>query len=228
VTQRIALRRRARRRGLAAAASVAIVIASVAGAIGLLPGADSTARVTTEPVVSDSQSWTADPITSAEGSSPQAATEPRLTLDLPHNTTAPSVAWPEVPADSGAGKRIVFDQSAQRVWLVDEDEAVIRTYLGSGSRTDILQPGHYEVFSRSRHAVSFNYRDTMAYMVRFAHGERSAIGFHSIPVDSQGRPVQTRDQLGVPRSAGCIRQARPDARALWRFAPIGTDVWVVA
>jgi lipoprotein-anchoring transpeptidase ErfK/SrfK len=27
-------------------------------------------------------------------------------------------------------------------------------------------------------------------------------------------------------SHGCIRQARPDARALWRFAPVGTQVVV--
>jgi lipoprotein-anchoring transpeptidase ErfK/SrfK len=40
--------------------------------------------------------------------------------------------------------------------------------------------------------------------------------------------VQTRDQLGSPQSHGCIRQWRPDARALWRFAPRGTKVVVTA
>jgi lipoprotein-anchoring transpeptidase ErfK/SrfK len=64
-------------------------------------------------------------------------------------------------------------------------------------------------------------------MVRFAHGANAAIGFHDIPVDD-GQRVQTLDDLGTPMSHGCVRQARPDARALWRFAPIGTEVVVIA
>ena len=66
----------------------------------------------------------------------------------------------------------------------------------------------------------------MQYMVRFAHGKRAAIGFHDIPVDD-GELVQTREELGTPRSHGCIRQWRPDARALWRFAPVGTTATMV-
>jgi lipoprotein-anchoring transpeptidase ErfK/SrfK len=61
--------------------------------------------------------------------------------------------------------------------------------------------------------------------VRFAHGENAAIGFHDIPVD-EGEPVQGLDDLGTPLSHGCVRQARPDAKALWRFAPVGSTVVV--
>ncbi len=132
-----------------------------------------------------------------------------------------------LPADSGAGRRVVFDMSAQRVWLVGPRNGVRRTYLVSGSRTGNLGPGHYEVYSRSRHAVSYTYEETMRFMVRFTTGEQAAIGFHDIPRDQRGRPVQTRDQLGQRLSAGCIRQARPDAIALWRFAGVGTSVVVV-
>jgi len=38
--------------------------------------------------------------------------------------------------------------------------------------------------------------------------------------------VQTRAQLGTPLSHGCIRQAEPDAKAMWRFARLGTKVVV--
>lgn len=41
------------------------------------------------------------------------------------------------------------------------------------------------------------------------------------------RPLQTRAQLGTPQSHGCIRQALPDAVAMWRFASAGTTVVVV-
>jgi hypothetical protein len=131
-----------------------------------------------------------------------------------------------LPARSGSGRRVVFDMSAQRVWLVGRENQVRRTYLVSGSLSDNLKPGPYEVYSTSRHAIGIDDSGTMQFMVRFAHGERAAIGFHDIPVDD-GEPVQTRAQLGTPQSHGCIRQARPDARALWAFAPVGTKVVVL-
>ncbi len=132
---------------------------------------------------------------------------------------------PALPAGSGEGRRVVFDMGDQRVWLVGPGDRVLRTYLVSGSLTDNLRPGTYEVWSRSRHAVGIDDSGTMEYMVRFAHGERAAIGFHDIPVDD-GDLVQTRDDLGTPQSHGCIRQWRPDARALWDFAALGTTVVV--
>lgn len=132
-----------------------------------------------------------------------------------------------LPAGSGTGRRVVFDISAQRVWLVDRGDVVRRTYLVSGSVYDNLGPGSYEVYSRSRHAVGIDESGTMEYMVRFTRGERAAIGFHSVPVDG-GELVQTRAELGTPLSHGCVRQWLPDARALWEFAPVGTTVVVTA
>jgi hypothetical protein len=132
-----------------------------------------------------------------------------------------------VPADSGAGRRVVFDMSAQRVWLVDDADAVERTYLVSGSVTDNLDPGSYSVYSRSRWAVGVDDSGVMEYFVRFTRGDNAAIGFHDIPT-LNGTPLQTEAQLGTPQSHGCIRQARQDAVQLWDFAPVGTQVDVVA
>jgi hypothetical protein len=131
-----------------------------------------------------------------------------------------------LPADSGDGKRIVFSESRQRVWLVDETSRVVRTYLVSGSVYDNLDPGTYSVYSRSEAAVGIDDSGTMRYFVRFTTGdEGAAIGFHDIPVD-EGLPVQTVADLGTPQSHGCIRQDTGDAIALWEFAPIGTTVVV--
>jgi hypothetical protein len=132
-----------------------------------------------------------------------------------------------LPAASGRGRRVVFDMSAQRVWLVGQDDGVRRSYLVSGSLTDNLRPGHYTVYSRSRWANGIDDSGVMQYFVRFAHGTRAAIGFHDIP-ELRGVPLQSKSQLGTPQSHGCIRQARPDAIALWDFAPTGTAVDVVA
>ncbi len=133
-----------------------------------------------------------------------------------------------LPAGSGTGYRIVFDQGDQRVWLVRADGSVERTYLVSGSRFDNLQPGSYRVQSKSRTATAFDGSGTMEYFVRFATGFSEPIGFHSVPKYHSGELEQTREQLGTPLSAGCVRQWLPDAIALWDFAPIGTRVVVTA
>jgi hypothetical protein len=134
-----------------------------------------------------------------------------------------------LPDRSGTGRRIVFSQHLQRVWLVGaQHDAVQRTYPVSGSVTHNLQPGTYAVYSRSRWAVGVDDSGVMQYFVRFTQGPTgAAIGFHTIPT-KDGVPLQTAAQLGTPQSHGCIRQATPDAIALWDFAPDGTKVVVVA
>lgn len=131
-----------------------------------------------------------------------------------------------LPPQSGEGRRVVYSINGQRVWLVESDERVSRTYLVSG-RLDRPGPGSYEVYSKSPTATSYTYTEQMQYMIRFAQGERAAIGFHDIPVLDDGTPVQTEAQLGQPLSAGCVRQAEQDAAFLWDWAELGTTVVVV-
>lgn len=143
----------------------------------------------------------------------------------PRPTASSSTA---LPAGSGAGRRIVFDQSDQRVWLVDASGAVVRTYLVSGSKYDNLHPGTYAITSRTRKATSFDLTGTMEYFLRFTYGKSSPIGFHAIPVYNNGTPEQPVSELGTAQSSGCIRQKVSDAAYLWSWAPNGTKVVVVA
>ena len=142
-------------------------------------------------------------------------------------TTPPLPAHPPVPDGSGQGRRIVYDNSDQRVWLVEADGSVHDSYLVSGSR-DTPDPGTYSVWSKSEKAWAGHHGITMDHMVRFAHGRRLAIGFHSIPVRANGEPLQTIDQLGTHQSAGCVRQSPLKAEVLYRWADIGTTVVVLA
>ena len=155
------------------------------------------------------------------------ASTPSVTTSHADRVLLGRAADPEtaLPAGSGTGRRVVFSQSRQRVWLVD-GRTVERTYLVSGSRSDNLDTGTYEVYSRSEQAWGIDDSGSMRYFVRFTQGDNAAIGFHDIPV-ADGEPVQTVAQLGTPLSHGCIRQKRSDAIALWRFAPVGTTVVVV-
>ncbi len=174
--------------------------------------------------------------TEAQPSEAQTEAQPddRLTIDKPPVRDSDESAGPSeatstaLPAKSGAGKRIVFDESAQRVWLVAADDRVVRTYLVSGAKDEeLLKPGSYHVYSKSRDAISYNIEETMNYMVRFTAGENAAIGFHDLPAYHDGTLAQSRDELGTPLSAGCVRQWIADARALWEFAPVDTLVVVI-
>ncbi len=130
---------------------------------------------------------------------------------------------PPLPPNSGAGRRIVYSISGQRVWLVESGELVVKSHLVSGRR-NLPVPGHYRVFSKSRYSSSGSL--VLEYMTRFAHGPTLAIGFHAIPYYPGGRTIQSESELGQFRSAGCVRQRLSDAARLWDFAPVGTPVVV--
>ena len=139
---------------------------------------------------------------------------------------APQPAFPPLPAGTGSGRRIVYSNPQQRVWLVDSDGTVLRSYLVSGKyRTP--NAGTYSVFSKSRSTSAGHDGITMSNMVRFARGSELAIGFHGIPRDANGRPLQGDDDLGGFRSAGCVRQSDSDAAYLYEWAPVGTKVVVL-
>lgn len=135
---------------------------------------------------------------------------------------------PEPPPGSGTGRRVIFDQSDQRVWLVAEDGSVERSYLVSGSKRDNVYPGTYSVRSRTRYARSYTGSGTFEYFVRFTQGKNAPIGFHTVTTNRRGQLVLAREDLGTPRSPGCVEQWADDAKALWDFAPNGTKVVVTA
>ena len=199
----------------AASAALGVTLVAALGGLGMLPSAAETPeRVAV--------SLTADHL----GRTPTSAESDRRTPTPAGGSEARAgAAEAALPAGSGHGRRVVFSESRQRVWLVDRGDEVLRTYPVSGSRADNLDPGTYEVWSRSEDALGID-GSTMRWFVRFAHGEKAAIGFHDIPL-LDGEREQTVAQLGTPQSHGCVRQRTPDAKALWDFAPLGTTVVVV-
>ena len=128
----------------------------------------------------------------------------------------------------GGARHVIFDRTAQRVWLVEADGSLYDTYPVSG-RATWPRPGSYEVFSKSRWSSSPKTAVTMEHMVRFVKGTAGLldVGFHSIPRTYANHPIQSVDELGQPRSAGCVRQDDAKAVQLYRWAPIGTPVVVI-
>jgi hypothetical protein len=208
-------------------ASTTITAITLLGGIGALPEEVPGPAAAADTVTAAAEHVPMSPQPTSTSSEPATSSSGREELPADRSSGAAESASSALPADSGSGRRVVFDISEQRVWLVLDGEQAARTYLVSGSLTDNLRPGSYAVYSRSRWATGIEDSGVMEYFVRFTRGENAAIGFHSIPT-KDGRALQTRDELGTPQSHGCIRQAMADAKRLWRFAPIGTRVVVTA
>jgi hypothetical protein len=221
-------------RMVAAALSLAVTLVALLGGLGVIPldvsGQD---RATVAGRLADQPDTKGDPgaadtTTGVKSGSSRSEEQRSASAALEQVAAAvPEVGTSTLPADSGAGRRVVFSKTDQRVWLVATDGTVTSTYPVSGSVTNNLHPGRYDVYSRSRWAVGVQDSGVMQYFVRFAHGAHAAIGFHSIPTKN-GTPLQTVAQLGTPQSHGCIRQKLVDAQRMWAFAKVGTEVVVLA
>jgi len=135
---------------------------------------------------------------------------------------------PPLPANSGSGKRVVYDRSGQRVWAVDKNERVIRSWLVSGSKYNNEVPGTHEVYSRSEVSTAWNGKAFLPHMIRWLKTDIGNIGFHGIPRHvSDGSRYEKDSELGTRLSGGCQRQADLDANFMWDFAQIGTKVVVL-
>jgi lipoprotein-anchoring transpeptidase ErfK/SrfK len=145
----------------------------------------------------------------------------------PAPTSAALPARP-VPARSGTGRRIVYDQSVpQHVWVIAANGRVLRDFPVSG-RTDWPRTGTYRVFSKSPSSSSQQYLVTFNWMIRFAHGRSASIGFHDIPRYRGGALVHPVSGLGKALGkGGCPHLTTADARWLYGWAGLGTTVVVV-
>ncbi len=134
---------------------------------------------------------------------------------------------PAVPKNSGSGRRVVYQNELQWVWIIDGKNEVIRAMPVSGLR-GVPNLGTYEVSSQSLRSYSLELKDVwFNNMTRFAIGPNGGnIGFHEIPT-KYGKPLQTVDQLGSFQGSGCIRMAIADAKLMYNFAKLGTKVVVL-
>ena len=142
-------------------------------------------------------------------------------------TTPVPVEAAPVPNKSGTGRRIVYANRQQRVWVINADNEVIRTFPVSGM---LGQPGNgtFSVFSKSPTSYSPEFAGvTFRFMTRFAIGRNGGnIGFHEIPIRNS-KPMQTVDELGAFKGSGCLRSSTQDALFIYQWATLGTKVVVV-
>lgn len=135
---------------------------------------------------------------------------PRAPRDAEHPTA--------LPGRSGEGARVVYSLGGDRVWLVEEDGRVTRTFGVSPGTVDPA-PGTYRVTSRSKRVTGSD-GTPVEHVVRFAVADDTAIGF-SAAVDG------STPALDPDERTGGVRETRADGAAMWEFATIGCKVVVV-
>lgn len=134
---------------------------------------------------------------------------------------------PQLPNKSGSGRRVIYKNGLQWVWVVDAQNTVVRVMPVSGRR-GVPTPGEYKVDSQSLRSYSLDYEGVwFNNMTRFALGPAGGnIGFHAIPTKNS-KVLQTEEQLGSFQGSGCIRMSPQDAKFIFDFAKPGTKVVVL-
>ena len=216
-------------------AAVAMLVVGVALAVGR-GGDDAAASLQTS---TSSSVTTAPPTTAAPETTTTLA--PETTTTLPPETTTTTIVWNHsnprpLPEKTGKGKRIVFQNSLNWVWIVNENEEVVMSVPVSG-RDGVPKAGKYRVMSKSEFSQSIFFPEIkMKWSVRFAVSPngKNTISFHSIPTCawegghcSPVGPMQTVEQLGTFQSGGCVRMLDTDAEFLYNFVEVGTRVLVL-
>ncbi|MEU1183533.1 L,D-transpeptidase [Streptomyces sp. NPDC005820] len=135
----------------------------------------------------------------------------------PKASAAPAAT--EVPEASGTGRRIVYDLSDHRVWLVDADDTARRTFtVWPGTVAPV--PGTYTISVRKDTTTGSDGVE-IEHIIYFSVVSGVNIAF-SNAVDGASPPPAT-----AGAKTGGIRMPKADGSALWAFGDLGTKVRVV-
>ena len=122
---------------------------------------------------------------------------------------------PLLPANSGVGRRVVYQNKLQWVWVVDANNKVRETMPVSGRR-GVPKPGEYRVTSQSLRSYSLDFEGVwFVNMTRFAFGPaggslasaRTLAGSEASSLPPQAArvaPSATRARSGARRRRRCM------------------------
>lgn len=204
--------------------AIALILTVWSSSVVFASGESSTSTSTTSPSTSTSTSSTTSTIVPTPTAAETSLLYPARALRFPEYTR---LNPPLLPANSGSGRRIVYKNEMQWVWVVDANNKIRKAMPVSGRR-GVPKPGEYKVTSQSLRSYSLDFDGVWFIdMTRFAIGPAGGnIGFHAIPTKN-GKPLQTEDQLGSFEGSGCVRMAPDDAKYIYNFVTLGTKVVVL-
>jgi hypothetical protein len=132
---------------------------------------------------------------------------------------------PPLPANSGVGRRIVYSNAQQRIWLVEANEQVSYSFLVSG-RHGLPAVGTYHVFAKI--ALEPDGALMLPWTLKFDPlPSGGVVNLHGIPLDGNGNPIQDDALIGTPQSHGCLRMTQSVAKLVYDWSSVGTTVVVM-
>ena len=145
---------------------------------------------------------------------PVAAPASKPSASHPHTPAPP----PAVPANSGTGKRIVYDLSQQRVWVVPPDNGPVSTFVVEPGTVPAKAGTH---FVTGHHASGVGGDGVnVEHLVFFEYTAETWVAF-SAPVD---------DKVAKPDPSlhtGAVRVHRADELKIWNNTILGSTVVVL-
>ena len=119
--------------------------------------------------------------------------------------------------------RIHVDISRKIVTVYQSNQVIYSFYVCTGRASSPTIPGRYKVKTKMDSAYGSAWDLDMPYWLGIYDAGGSENGFHALPILSSGATLW-RSALGTGCSYGCIVLDTPDARALYEWATLGTDV----
>lgn len=140
----------------------------------------------------------------------------------PKHQTPPVYANPNRDAQDKTGDLIEVSIEKQRLTAWHEGTVVYRFIISTGRPGYDTPTGHYKVLSKIKNAWSRKWSVWMPWALNW-HGNYF---FHQLPHKDGSSVNIGASNLGEPASHGCVRVNVGDAEKLFKWASVGTPVWV--
>jgi len=124
----------------------------------------------------------------------------------------------------GRGREIFVSLGRQRLWAYEDGETVMSFLISSGEPGRPTRRGNFRVQSKLPEAWSNVWQLRMPYWMGIYYAGRIENGIHAMPLLRSGALV--RWPVGYPASYGCVVANTKDAAVLYRWAPLGTPVYI--
>ena len=120
------------------------------------------------------------------------------------------------------GKLIEVSVARQELIAWRDGRVVERLAISTGRAGHDTPTGTFRIYGKLERGYSRIYDVEMPWMLAFSGN----FTIHQVTPAADGNGWNDRHKLGSPASAGCVRVDVGDAEGLYRWAPVGTPVWI--
>lgn len=183
------------------------------------------------PIVADPVAPTAPSASASAPRAPSASATPRAaSTPSPSSSVPPASLRVGQKSSAGGGSYVLWLRAENHVYLVHK--GIVTRVMPTTALSWKTPPGTYKVKYKVAESASLDGKRTWAlpYFVAFWRrpGADGDIAFHEVPHDRHSRRAQPLDTVGENGrvSDGCARMRPADAKAIWAFTRVGTQVVV--